>query len=57
MIAPAYPRSTCKPALSRDEVQKMYDSLRVKQRFDSVTPDELDWMDWAEWYLNQKDSN
>ena len=34
------------------EVQKKYDELRVRKRFDSVTPEEQDWMDWAESYLD-----
>jgi hypothetical protein len=35
-------------------VRKKYDELRVKARFDSVTPEEQDWMDWAERYLDEE---
>lgn len=37
-------------------VRKKYDELRIKKRFDSVTPEEQDWMDWAERYLDQKEA-
>lgn len=42
------------PASSYADVRKKYDELKVKSRFDSITQEEQDWMDWAETYLDEE---